>query len=40
MQDFSTLLTHLAPHLTLMESEQDLFRLVLRLKKVKRKQLV
>lgn len=40
MQDFSSLLNHIAPHITLTEEDRELFISVLRIKKVKRKQLV
>lgn len=40
MQDFSPLLNHIAPHITLNEDDKELFTSVLRMKKVKRKQLV
>jgi CRP-like cAMP-binding protein len=40
MQDFSSLLNHIAPHITLSEAEKELFISVLRTKKVKRKQFV
>ncbi|MGI4872703.1 MAG: Crp/Fnr family transcriptional regulator [Janthinobacterium lividum] len=40
MPDFSALLNHLAPHLSLTEAEQALLVSVLRLKKVRRKQFV
>jgi len=40
MQDFSSILNHIAPHITLSEAEKDLFISVLTTRKVKRKQLV
>ncbi|WP_183565711.1 Crp/Fnr family transcriptional regulator [Mucilaginibacter sp. SP1R1] len=40
MQDFSAVLNHIAPHITLNEEEKKLFLSVLKLKKVKRKQFV
>ena len=40
MQDFSTILNHIAPHITFNEEEKELFISVLRITKVKRKQLV
>lgn len=40
MQDFSSILNHIAPHITLNEAEKELFISVLRTKKVKRKQFV
>lgn len=40
MQDFSAVLNHIAPHITLNEEERKLFLSVLKLKKVKRKQFV
>ena len=40
MHDFSSLLNHIAPRLTLTEEEKQLFISVLRMKKVKRKQFV
>lgn len=40
MQDFSSILNHIAPHITLNEAEKELFISVLRTQKVKRKQLV
>jgi len=40
MHDFSSLLNHIAPRLTLTEEEKELFTSVLRMKKVKRKQFV
>ena len=40
MHDFSSILIHIAPHITLSEAEKELFISVLRSKKVKRKQFV
>src|ERR1700752_5044570 len=40
MQDFSQILNHIAPHLTLNDEEKALFISVLKAKKVKRKQFV
>jgi CRP-like cAMP-binding protein len=40
MQDFSSLLNHIAPNITLNDEEKELFISVLRIKKVKRKQMV
>lgn len=40
MQDFSKILNHIAPHLTLNDEEKALFISVLKTKKVKRKQFV
>jgi CRP-like cAMP-binding protein len=40
MQDYSSLLNHIASHITLNQEEQELFVSVLRIKKVKRKQFV
>lgn len=40
MQDFSSILNHIAPHITLNEEEKELFISVLTIKKVKRKQFV
>jgi CRP-like cAMP-binding protein len=40
MQDFSSLLNHIAPNITLSDEEKELFISVLRIKKVKRKQMV
>lgn len=40
MQDYSSLLNHIAMHITLNQEEQELFVSVLRIKKVKRKQFV
>lgn len=40
MQDFSSILNHIAPHITFNEEEKALFISVLKIKKVKRKQLL
>ena len=40
MQDFSSILSHIAPHITFNDEEKALFISVLRMKKVKRKELL
>ena len=40
MQDFASILNHIAPHITFNEAEKALFISVLRMKKVKRKELL
>ena len=40
MQDFSSILNHIAPHITFNDEEKALFISVLRIKKVKRKELL
>jgi len=40
MQDFSSILNHIAPHITFNDEEKALFISVLRMKKVKRKELL
>jgi CRP-like cAMP-binding protein len=38
MQDFSSILNHIAPYITFSEEEKELFTSVLKIKKIKRKQ--